>query len=130
MMKDKKFATKVIHAGGEPDKETGAVMPPIYQTSTYAQKSPGEHLGYEYTRSHNPTRTRLEENLAALENADYALTTASGLSMTSLIMQMFPKGSKILCGDDVYGGTYRLISTNFHERHDYEYIHTTHYELV
>ncbi|MEX0799298.1 MAG: PLP-dependent aspartate aminotransferase family protein [Bacteriovoracaceae bacterium] len=130
MMKDKKFATKVIHAGGEPDKETGAVMPPIYQTSTYAQKSPGEHLGYEYTRSHNPTRTRLEENLAALENADYALTTASGLSMTSLIMQMFPKGSKILCGDDVYGGTYRLFSTIFHERHDFEFIDTTDYELV
>lgn len=130
MIKDQKFATKVIHVGGEPDKETGAVMPPIYQTSTYAQRSPGEHLGYEYTRSHNPTRTRLEENLASLENAKYALTTSSGIAMTSLIMHMLPKGSKILCGDDVYGGTYRLFSTVFHERHDFEFVDTTDYELV
>lgn len=130
MIKDQKFATKVIHVGGEPDKETGAVMPPIYQTSTYAQSSPGEHLGYEYTRSHNPTRTRLENNLAALENADYALTTSSGLAMSTLIMHMMPKGSKILCGDDVYGGTYRLFSTVFNDVHDFEFIDTTDYALV
>ncbi len=80
MIKKEKFATKVIHVGGEPDKETGAVMPPIYQTTTYAQRSPGEHQGYEYTRTHNPTRTRLERNLASLENASFCLTTASGLS--------------------------------------------------
>ena len=68
-----KFATKVIHSGGHPDEETGAIMPPIYQTSTYVQSSPGKHKGYEYTRSHNPTRSRLEECLADLESAKYAL---------------------------------------------------------
>lgn len=130
-MKNKhKFATRVIHAGGEPDKETGAVMPPIYQTSTYAQSSPGKHLGYEYTRSHNPTRTRLEENLASLESAQYALTSASGLSMSMLIMHMLPKGSQILCGDDVYGGTYRLFSTIFSNLHEFKFIDTTNYVLV
>lgn len=124
------FATKVIHAGGEPDKETGAVMPPIYQTSTYVQKSPGKHLGYEYTRSHNPTRTRLEENLAALENAKYALTTSSGLAMITLILHSFPEGSKILCGDDVYGGTYRLMTTAFNKIHHVEFVDTTDTKLV
>ncbi len=129
-MKDVKFSTKAIHAGGHPDKETGAVMPPIYQTSTYVQKSPGKHQGYEYTRSHNPTRTRLEENLAALENAKYALTTSSGLAMTSLIMHMLPEGSHIICGDDVYGGTYRLFTTVFQNKHKFEFIDTTDYKLV
>lgn len=129
-MKETKFATKVIHVGGEPDKETGAVMPPIYQTSTYAQRSPGKHLGYEYTRSHNPTRTRLEQNLASLENAAYALTTASGVAMTSLIMQMIPSGSKILCGDDVYGGTYRQFTTVYNDRHNFEFVDTTDYKLL
>ena len=89
------FKTKVIHVGGEPDKETGAVIPPIYQTTTYAQQSPGKHQGYEYTRSHNPTRTRLEENLAGLENAKFALTSASGISMNSLIMHMLPKNQML-----------------------------------
>ncbi|MBD63789.1 MAG: cystathionine gamma-synthase [Halobacteriovoraceae bacterium] len=128
--KDLNFATKAIHAGGHPDKETGAVMPPIYQTSTYIQSSPGKHKGYEYTRSHNPTRTRLEENLAALENAKYALTTSSGLAMNTLIMHMLPEGSHILCGDDVYGGTYRLFTTVFQNKHKFEFIDTTDYKLV
>tara|TARA_Y100000780_G_scaffold232594_1_gene268516 strand:- start:186797 stop:187948 length:1152 start_codon:yes stop_codon:yes gene_type:complete len=129
-MKKLKFGTKVIHVGGEPDKETGAVMPPIYQTSTYAQKSPGKHQGYEYTRSHNPTRTRLEQNLASLENAKYALTTASGVAMTSLIMQMLKKGSTVLCGDDVYGGTYRQFTTVYNDRHNFEFVDTTDYKLL
>ena len=73
MKKDWKFTTKAVHIGSEIDETTGAVIPPIYQTSTFAQKSPGEHQGYEYTRSHNPTRTRLENCLASLENAKYAL---------------------------------------------------------
>lgn len=120
-----KFSTKVIHVGGEPDKETGAIMPPIFQTSTYVQKSPGKHQGYEYTRSHNPTRTRLEENLASLESAKYALVTASGLSCMTLIMQAMPCGSKIISSDDVYGGTYRLFNTVFNDRHEYEFIDTT-----
>jgi cystathionine gamma-lyase len=124
------FNTKVIHIGGEPDKETGAVMPPIYQTTTYSQSSPGKHKGYEYTRTHNPTRTRLEENLAGLENAKYALSTASGVSIMSLLMHMLPKGSHIICSDDVYGGTYRLFTTVFHDIHNFEFIDTTDYKLV
>jgi cystathionine gamma-lyase len=124
-MKDMKFETKVIHVGGEPDPVTGAIMPPIYQTSTYVQTSPGEHKGYEYTRSHNPTRTRLEECLASLENANHCLVTASGLSASTLIMHMLRKGSKIVSGDDVYGGTYRLFTKVFPEIHDYHFIDTT-----
>ena len=120
-----KFETKVIHVGGEPDPITGAIMPPIYQTSTYVQSSPGEHKGYEYTRSHNPTRTRLEECLASLENAKHCLVTASGLSASSLIMHMLPKGSKIICGDDVYGGTYRLFSKVFPDIHEFKFVDTT-----
>jgi cystathionine gamma-lyase len=124
-MKEMKFETKVIHVGGEPDPTTGAIMPPIYQTSTYVQSSPGEHKGYEYTRSHNPTRTRLQECLASIENAKHCLVTASGLSASSLIMHMLPKGSKILCGDDVYGGTYRLFSKVFPDIHEYKFVETT-----
>jgi cystathionine gamma-lyase len=124
-MKDWKFNTKVIHVGGEPDKETGAIMPPIFQTSTYVQSSPGKHKGYEYTRSHNPTRTRLEECLASLENAKYCKVTASGLSATMLIMHTMPKGSEVVCGDDVYGGTYRLFTTVFNDYHNFTFIDTT-----
>lgn len=120
-----KKATKAIHVGGEPDKETGAIMPPIYQTSTYVQKSPGVHQGYEYTRSHNPTRSRLEECLASLENAKHALVTASGLSIEMLIMHALPAGSTVLCGDDVYGGTYRLFTTVFNSLHNFIFIDTT-----
>ncbi|MEC8032327.1 MAG: PLP-dependent aspartate aminotransferase family protein [Bacteroidota bacterium] len=127
---NKGFSTRAIHAGGHPDKETGAVMPPIYQTSTYVQSSPGEHNGYEYTRSHNPTRSRLEENLASLEQTTYALTSASGLSMIDLIMHMLPAGSKIISGDDVYGGTYRLFTTVFQDRHDFTFIDTTNLSAV
>lgn len=119
------FNTKVIHIGGHPDSETGAIMPPIYQTSTFVQKSPGEHSGYEYTRSHNPTRTRLEECLASLENAQHALVTSSGLSAAMLVMHALPENSVILCGDDVYGGTYRLFTTVFHERHQIHFVDTT-----
>ena len=105
-------------------------MPPIFQTSTYVQKSPGKHQGYEYTRSHNPTRTRLEENLAAHECAKYALVTASGISTMSLIMHALPEGSDILCGDDVYGGSYRLFTTVFHKKHNFKFINTTDLKLV
>jgi len=127
MTKNKKhaFDTRTIHVGGEPDPVTGAIMPPIFQTSTYVQKAPGEHSGYEYTRSHNPTRTRLEECLASLENAKFSTVTASGLSAAMLVMHWLPKGSKILVGDDVYGGTYRMFTTIFHERHEFKFIDTT-----
>lgn len=130
MKKTNKFETKVIHVGGEPDKETGAIMPPIFQTSTFVQSSPGVHKGYEYTRSHNPTRTRLEECLASLEGAKYCLVTASGMSMTTLIMHALESGSTILCGDDVYGGTYRLFNTVFNKIHNFHFIDTRDIKLV
>lgn len=130
-MKNKKstktqdIATRVIHVGGEPDPTTGAIMPPIYQTSTYVQSSPGVHKGYEYTRSHNPTRTRLEECLASAEQAKHCTVTASGLSASMLIMHFLPAGSNIICGDDVYGGTYRLFTTIFHKMHNFKFVDTT-----
>lgn len=123
--KELSLGTLAIHAGNHPDAETGAVIPPIYQTSTYAQVSPGEHKGYEYTRSHNPTRTRLEECLAAIEKGQHALVTASGLSAAMLVMHALPAGSTILCGDDVYGGTYRLFTTVFHNLHQFIFLDTT-----
>lgn len=123
-------ATKAIHVGGEPDPSTGAIMPPIYQTSTFVQKSPGVHQGYEYTRSHNPTRSRLEECLASLEGGKYCLTTASGMSAVTLLMHALPSGSTILCGDDVYGGTYRLFTTIFNDIHKFVFIDTTDVKAV
>lgn len=124
------ISTRVIHVGGHPDKETGAIMPPIYQTSTYVQESPGVHKGYEYTRSHNPTRTRLEECLASLEQAKHCVVTASGLSAEMLIMHLLPAGSNIICGDDVYGGTYRLFTTVFHKMHNFKFVDTTNIKEV
>ena len=123
--KSLKFSSRVIHAGGHPDPETGAVIPPIYQTSTYVQKTPGKHQGYEYSRSHNPTRTRLETSLASLEGAKYALATASGLSVNMLIMHAIPHGSTVICGDDVYGGTYRMFATVFNHTHQFIFTDTT-----
>ena len=125
-----KIATKAILIGSQADELTGSVIPPIYQTSTFAQTSPGEHKGYEYTRSHNPTRTRLESCLASLENATFSLVTSSGMSACSLILQSLPHGSKILCGDDVYGGTYRLLNTIYNDRFDIKHINTTDIESV
>jgi cystathionine gamma-lyase len=119
------FETRAIHVGGEPDPTTGAIMPPIFQTSTYVQSSPGEHKGYEYSRTHNPTRSRLEECLASLEDADQCLVTSSGLAATSLIMHALPHGSRVLCGDDVYGGTYRAFTKVFQDMHKFEFADTT-----
>ncbi|MBY0515662.1 MAG: PLP-dependent aspartate aminotransferase family protein [Bacteriovoracaceae bacterium] len=119
------FETRAIHVGGDPDPVTGAIMPAIYQTSTYVQSSPGEHKGYEYSRTHNPTRDRLQECLASLEEADHCLVAASGLAASSLIMHALPHGSKVLCGDDVYGGTYRLFTKVFQDTHKFEFADTT-----
>lgn len=103
------FETQVIHAGIEPEITTGAVMTPIFQTSTYAQASPGEHKGYEYSRTDNPTRTVLQTQLAALEKADRALVFSSGLAATDAVLNLFQSGDHVIAGDDLYGGTYRLF---------------------
>lgn len=122
--------TKAIHVGNSPDEITGAVIPPIYQSSTFVQSSPGIHKGYEYTRSHNPTRSRLEECLASLENAQHCMVTSSGMSVISLIFQSFPSGTKILCGEDVYGGTYRLLNTVYKSHFEIRHVNTSNIESV
>lgn len=104
-----KFNTKVIHAGVEPDPSTGAIMTPIFQTSTYVQSAPGEHKGYEYARTKNPTRDVLQNNLAALENAKYGIAFASGLAATDAIMKTLKSGDEVISTNDLYGGTYRLM---------------------
>jgi cystathionine gamma-lyase len=108
-----KFGTKVIHAGIEPDPSTGAIMTPVFQTSTYVQASPGEHKGYEYARTQNPTRTVLENNLAALENGKYGLCFASGLAAMDAILKLLNGGDHVISTNDLYGGSYRLMTKVF-----------------
>jgi cystathionine gamma-lyase len=103
------FETLAIHAGQEPDPTTGAVITPIYLTSTYAQESPGKHKGYEYSRTKNPTRDALEANIAALEGGKYGLAFGSGCAATTTIAQLLKTGDHLICSDDVYGGTFRLF---------------------
>lgn len=110
METDMRFATKAIHAGVEPDPQTGAVMTPIYQTSTYAQPSPGEHRGYEYSRTDNPTRSVLQAQLAALESASHALVFSSGLAAIDAVLNTLKHGDHVVAGDDLYGGTYRIFT--------------------
>ncbi len=105
-----KFATKAIHAGQEPDPTTGAIMTPIYQTSTYVQERPGVHKGYEYSRTHNPTRTALEKNLAALESGKHALCFGSGLAAMDVLLKTFAPGDEIISSNDLYGGSYRIFT--------------------
>ncbi|MEP7190203.1 MAG: cystathionine gamma-synthase [Roseiflexaceae bacterium] len=107
------FATRAIHAGQEPDSATGAVIVPIYQTSTFAQESVGVHKGYEYARSGNPTRTALEIALAALDNGTHALAFASGLAAETTALLLLSAGDHVIGGDDAYGGTYRLFTKVF-----------------
>lgn len=107
------FGTLAIHAGQPPEATTGAVMTPIFQTSTYAQSSPGKHTGFEYSRTDNPTRTAYQACLAALEEANFGLSFASGLAATATILHLFKTGDHILCGDDVYGGTFRIFDKVF-----------------
>lgn len=106
---NQRFETRAIHAGCEPDSGTGAIMTPIFQTSTYVQESPGKHKGYDYSRTHNPTRTALEKNIASLEEGKYGLAFSSGMSAIATITQMLNAGDHIICSDDVYGGTFRLF---------------------
>lgn len=108
-----KFGTKAIHAGVEPDPTTGAIMTPIYQTSTYVQESPGKHKGYEYSRTHNPTRTALQKALAALENGKHGICYASGLAATDAVLKLFRPGDEIIATNDLYGGTYRIMKKIF-----------------
>ncbi|MFY0651202.1 MAG: cystathionine gamma-synthase [Cyclobacteriaceae bacterium] len=108
-----KFGTKAIHAGIKPDPSTGAIMTPIYQTSTYAQPSPGKHKGFEYSRSQNPTRSALQESLAALENGKHGLCFASGVAATDAVLKLLKPGDEVLCCNDLYGGTYRLFTEVF-----------------
>ncbi len=104
-----KFATKVIHAGIEPDPSTGAIMTPIFQTSTYVQAAPGDHKGYENARTQNPTRSALEKNLAALENGTAAICFASGLAAQDAVMKLLKTGDEVLSVNDLYGGSYRQM---------------------
>ncbi len=104
-----KFGTKAIHAGVKPDPSTGAIMTPIYQTSTYVQKSPGNHQGYEYSRTQNPTRDALQESLASLENGKHGICFASGLSATDAVIKLLKSGDEVISTNDLYGGTYRLF---------------------
>lgn len=108
-----KFGTKVIHAGIVPDPSTGAIMTPIYQTSTYVQAAPGDHKGYEYARTQNPTRHALEDNIAALENGTDAVCFASGLAAMDSILKLLNPGDEVIATDDLYGGSYRLMTRVF-----------------
>jgi cystathionine gamma-lyase len=108
-----RFDSLAIHAGQHPDPTTGAVMTPVYLTSTYAQKSPGEHQGFEYSRTRNPTRDALQDCLAALEGAQHGLAFGSGCATADAVMHLFDAGDRIVCSDDVYGGTFRLFDKVF-----------------
>jgi cystathionine gamma-lyase len=108
-----KKATQFIHAGAHPDPGTGAIMTPIFQTSTYVQEAPGVHKGYEYARSQNPTRAALEEALAVIEEGKFGLAFSSGVAATDAVMKLLKPGDEVICGNDMYGGTYRLFSKIF-----------------
>jgi cystathionine beta-lyase/cystathionine gamma-synthase len=108
-----KQATQFIHAGAEPDPSTGAIMIPIYQTSTYVQEAPGKNKGYEYARSQNPTRKALEDALAVIENGKYGLAFSSGVAATDAVIKLLKPGDEVIAGNDMYGGTYRLFTKVF-----------------
>lgn len=118
-----KLATKIIHAGAEPDPFTGAIMTPIYQTSTYVQTAPGQHKGYEYARSQNPTRKALEDALAIIENAKYGLAFSSGVAATDAVIKLLSPGDEVIAANDMYGGTYRLFTKVF-EKFGIKFIYT------
>ncbi|MCP5020547.1 MAG: cystathionine gamma-synthase [bacterium] len=116
------FETRAIHAGQAPDPQTGAVMTPVYMTSTYAQTSPGQTIGgYEYSRTHNPTRTALQDNLASLESGKHGLCFSSGLAATNALLDTLVPGDKVVAANDLYGGTYRIFTAVF-ERYGIEFV--------
>lgn len=108
-----KFNSKTIHGGQHPDKAYGSVMPPVYLTSTYAQTKPGEHLGYEYSRTHNPTRSALEASLASIESGKHALAFASGMAAIDAVIKLLQPGDEVISTNDLYGGTYRIFTKVF-----------------
>ena len=107
------FATRAVHAGQRPDETTGAIMPPIYQTSTYVQPALGRHKGFEYARTRNPTRDALERNIAALEGATHGIAFSSGMAATDAVLKLLSAGDHVICGENVYGGTHRLMTHVF-----------------
>lgn len=111
--KNYKIATKMIHAGVQPDPATGAIMTPIYQTSTYVQEAPGVHKGYEYSRTQNPTREALEKSLAAIENGKHGLCFASGMAACDAVIKLLEPGDEVIVANDLYGGTYRIMTKIF-----------------
>ncbi|AEH38681.1 cystathionine gamma-synthase [Halopiger xanaduensis] len=117
---DRRIETRSIHAGQDPDEETGALMTPIHANSTYEQDAPGEHRGYEYSRTGNPTRTDLEANLASLENAEYGRAFASGMASINTVLNLLEAGDHVVTGNDVYGGTHRIF-TQVYEDYDLEF---------
>ncbi|MDH5602883.1 MAG: PLP-dependent transferase, partial [Cyclobacteriaceae bacterium] len=104
-----KFGTKAVHAGVKPDESTGAIMTPIFQTSTYAQASPGDHKGFEYSRTQNPTRKSLENSIAALENGNFGMCFSSGMAAIDTLLKLLQPGDEVISSNDLYGGTYRLF---------------------
>jgi cystathionine gamma-lyase len=107
--KNHRFGTRAVHGGTEPDPTTGAIMTPIYQTSTYAQDAPGEHKGFEYSRTQNPTRIAMEKSIAILEGGEFGIAFSSGMGAISSVIQLLKAGDHVVCSDDVYGGTFRLF---------------------
>ena len=130
--KSHRFATRAIHAGQSPDPSTGAIMPPIYATSTYVQSSPGVHKGLDYGRSHNPTRWAWERNVADLEGGAVAFAFASGLAAIATVLELLPAGSHIISGDDIYGGSFRLFDKVRRESagHRFSYVDLTQPEAL
>ncbi len=121
-----RFETKVIHAGQEPDPATGAIATPIYQTSTYVQDGIGQHKGYEYSRTQNPTRTALEKSLAALEGGKHALAFSSGMAAINTVLNLLRTGSHVISSDDVYGGTYRIFEQVYRQYGlEFDYVNTS-----
>ena len=126
-----KLATRLVHAGMEPDPSTGAIMTPIYQTSTYVQSAPGAHKGYEYARSQNPTRKALEDAVAQIENGQYGLVFSSGVAATDAVIKLLQPGNEVICANDMYGGTYRLFTKVFEKFGiRFHYVDTTNPENV
>jgi cystathionine beta-lyase/cystathionine gamma-synthase len=126
-----KLATKLIHAGIEPDPSTGAIMTPIYQTSTYVQSAPGKNKGYEYARSQNPTRKALEDALAIIENGKYGLAFSSGVAATDAVIKLLKPGDEIIAANDMYGGTYRLFTKVFEKFGlKFHYVNMQHAETI